>query len=196
MKSTVINLLSASLLIGTITFASSCKKEEDDTDGNNGGSTTTEIIACTDYNAANFNSEATSSDNDLCTYVKTTMYEITHHAEFNEDGNDWDNLINTKADLILKIKEEGATDWIFESDAMNNHDHDQAAQWSAPNAEVLKNKNYEWELYDDETLTGDELMASGVFNPHDNTNSNNEIITTSTDANGLETQLKIYYFIQ
>lgn len=196
MKSTVINIFSASLLLSAITFASSCKKEDDTTGDENGGPTTTEIVACTDYNAFNFNSDATTSNNDLCTYVKTTMYEITHHAEFNEDGNDWDNIINTKADLILKIKEEGANDWLFEGDAKNNHDHDQAAQWSAPNAEVLKNKNYVWELYDDETITGDELMASGVFNPHDLTNSNNEVITTSTDANGLETQLKIYYFIQ
>ncbi len=195
MKNVIVNFISASILIGAVSFASSCKKDEDN-DDNNSGNTTTEIVGCTDYNAANFNADATTSNNSLCTYMKTTMYEITYHAEFNEDGNDWDNLINTKADLIFKIKEEGASDWLFEGDVKNNQNHNDPAQWSAPNAEVLKNKNYEWELLDDETLTGDELMASGTFNPKDLANSDNEIITTYTDANGLETQLKIYYFIQ
>lgn len=196
MKSIVLNSLSISLLIGVLSFASSCKKEDNTSDDGNGGTTSTEIIGCTDYNAFNFNAEATASNNDLCTYVKTTMYEITHFAEFNASGNSWDNIINTKADIKLKIKEEGANDWLFESDVKNNHDYNQPAQWSAPNAEVLKNKNYVWELYDDETVGSAELMANGVFNPHDLTNSDNEIVTTYADTNGLETELKIYYFIQ
>jgi hypothetical protein len=148
-----------------------------------------------DVNAYNYNSEATTTSNN-CTFIKTTMYEITNHAEFNEDGNDWDNLINTKADIIFRIKEQGASDWMFEGDVKNNQVHSDPAQWTAPSAEVLKNKNYEWELVDDETIGSDELMANGTFNPKSLTNSNNEIITTYTDANGLSTQLKIYYFIQ
>lgn len=177
---------------------SACKKKKNNIKEDNISNNTnnTEILGCTDYYAYNFDSNATSSDNSMCTYIKTTMYEITHHAEFNNSGGSWDNLINTKADLILKIKEEGASEWLFESNVKNNHPHNEVAQWQAPNAEILKNKNYEWKLFDDETIGSDELMASGVFNPMKLTNSNNEIITKYTDSNGLETQLKIYYFIQ
>ncbi len=169
----------------------SCKKEEDNTIIEED----TEIVGCMDVDAFNYNSLATKPSNN-CTYIKTTKYEITEHAEFNGDGNDWDSFVNKKADLILKIKEKGATEWLFEGDVKNNHDFNDPAEWVAPNAEKLKNKLYEWELLDDESFGSDELMASGSFNPTSLTNSDNEIVTTFTDSNGLKTTLKIYYFIQ
>lgn len=192
MKHFIIKLVTISFLGGIIAFNSSCKKEEEEDPNNLGDS---EIVGCMDLDAFNYNSLATKESNN-CSYIKTTMYEITNHAEFNENGNDWDSFINTKADLIFRIKEKGAANWLFESDVKNNQDYNVPAQWTAPNAEVLKNKLYDWELLDDETIGSNELMASGSFNPNGLTNADNEIITTYTDANGLVTQLKIYYFIQ
>lgn len=193
MKKLTTKLLSIALI--AVTFGTSCKKKEEASSNDCENSNNTEVTGCMDANAYNYNSEATITSNN-CTFIKTTMYEITNHAEFNENGDDWDSFINTKADIIFRIKEEGASDWMFEGDVKNNQTHSDPAQWTAPSAEVLKNKNYEWELVDDETIGSDEPMANGTFNPKSLTNSNNEIITTYTDPNGLVTQLKIYYFIQ
>lgn len=193
MKQSLIKYISSLLLIGTAIFSTSCKKTEEDLTGTD-SSDTSGIIGCMDENAYNYDPEATTTSN-YCTFIKTTLFEITKHAEFNEDGNDWDLIFNTKADLILRIKEEGASDWLFEGDVINNQSPTSAAQWSVPTATVFKNINYEWELVDDETI-GEEQMANGIFSPKNLAISNNEIVTTYTDVNGLKTELKIHYFIQ
>ncbi len=192
MKQTLIKLFSITLLGGAIAYGSSCKKESKVEINQNEEASV--VVGCMNLDGFNYNPLATTEG--VCTFIKTTMYEISYHAEFNGSGNDWDALINKKADLILRIKEQGATDWMFEGDVKNNQTYSDPAQWTAPTAEVLKNKNYEWELVDDETIGSAELMASGSFNPNGLTNTDNEIVTNFTDANGLVTQLKIYYFIQ
>ena len=182
-----------SLLGGALLVGNSCKKKE--VAPLMGATDSTEILGCTDPNAYNYNPEATATNNN-CTFIKTTMYEVSYHAEFNPSGSSWDSFVNKKADIIFRFREQGATSWMFESAVVNNHTHTAAVQWPATAASVLKNKTYEWELVDDETVGSAEFMAGGNFKPKDLTTSNNEIILTYSDANGLKTQVKIYYFIQ
>ncbi len=175
------------IFITLIFLGLSCKKDPE----TSGASV---VKGCMDNDAYNFNSSATE-DNGNCVYIKTTMYEVSYYAKFKEDGSTWDAVINTNADLILKIKEQGASTWLFESTVMNNQNDTIPAQWNAPTVERLKNKTYEWELLDNETIGSPETIATGSFNPINDAN-NNEIVSKYTDANGLETQIKVYYFLQ
>ena len=94
--------------------------------------------------------------------------------------------------LILRIKEEGATNWLFESAEISNQAHNVPAVWTAPINIKLLNQNYEWELVDYDATTSDDLVATGTFNPIDLANDG-EIIASGTNPNGGQSQLRITY---
>jgi hypothetical protein len=169
---------------GAIAFGTSCKKEEPDPrDGKVGG--------CLDSESPLYNADA-DYDDESCKYAYTASYEISYHPENDEDGDNWDLFTNTDADLILKIREVGATNWMFESAEISNQAHNVAAVWTAPTLIKLMNKQYEWELWDADSGTGDDFVSSGTFNPIELADANN-IITLGTNSASEASQLKIAY---
>ena len=171
---------------GALAFGSSCKKEEPDPrDGTVGG--------CLDADSPLYNAAA-DYDDESCKYANTASYEISYHPE-EDDGSDWDLWTNTDADLILRIREVGATNWMFESAEISNQPHNVPAVWTAPTLIKLLNKEYEWELVDYDSTTGDDFVSSGTFNPVALASDGN-VITLGTNPAGDASQLKIAYTLE
>ncbi len=210
MKNRLTQLSILGLLATAVITAESCRKEDPPAEtintgntntngsgsGNNGsgsngnGSGGNTVNGCTDIDSPQYNSSA-NTDDGSCQYAYTSGYEITYHLA-DDGGSDWDYGFgsSTNADLILKIKEQGATSYMFEGDEISNQDPTAAANWAAPSAVKLKNKTYEWELYDYDATSADDLISSGSFNPI--TSANNGTITTVAGGS----QLKISYTLQ
>jgi len=175
-------LLFIALGVSAISLTS-CKKEEPET-------VDSKIGGCLDPDSPLYNANADFEDQS-CLYAYVSAYEITFHPE-EDGGSDWDFLTNTDADLILRIKEEGATNWLFESAEISNQAHNVPAVWTAPINVKLLNQNYEWELVDYDATSSDDLVATGTFNPIDLANDG-EIIASGTNPNGGQSQLRITY---
>jgi hypothetical protein len=173
----------AVVLAGIVMLGTSCRKKEPVEDAKIGGCLNKESPL---YNAA------ADFDDESCKFAYTGSYEITYHPEYDESGDDWDLWTNTEADLILRIKVQGAANWMFESAVIDNQAHNSPAVWTAPTIIKLQNQVYEWELYDSDTGSGDDFVSSGSINAialaSDGAN-----ITTGTNSSGNLTQLKIAY---
>ncbi len=181
------NILKTTLLLATSTLilGTSCRKKEPVEDEKIGG--------CLDIDSPLYNANA-DFDDESCKYAYTDSYEITYHPE-QDGGSDWDFLTNTDADLILRIKEQGAPNWMFESATIDNQPHNVPAVWTAPTRLKLYNKVYEWELYDYDATSGDDFVSGGTFNAVELA-SNGSIIAKGTNPSGNETQIKIYYTLE
>ncbi len=193
------------LLATTIVTAESCRKEDPPAEtietgdnnsnsgsnsnngGNNNGGNNNTVNGCTDIDSPLYNSSA-NTDDGSCQYAYTSGYEISYFPA-DDNGSSWD-WPSGDADLILKIKEQGSSSYIFEGDEITNQDPATAATWSAPSAIKLKNMTYEWELEDYDATSANDPIASGTFNPI-TLASNGNIITTSGGS-----QLKITYTLQ
>ena len=175
-----ISLLKLTSLICLILVISSCRKKEIEED--------TKIGGCTDIDSPLYNAYADYEDAS-CLYAYVFQYEITYHPA--KDGNDdWDLLFFTDADLILEIKEQDNSNELFGSDpALEDQPHNEPAYWTAPTNEKLLNKIYEWKLWDEDTGSSDDLVASGTFNPIVLA-INGTITTLSSDS---KTQLVLHY---
>ncbi|CAG5085170.1 hypothetical protein CRYO30217_02668 [Parvicella tangerina] len=171
------------LAVGMVAL-SSCKKEEPEMRDE-------KIGGCTDENSPLYNGSA-DFDDQSCVYAYVNAYEITYHPQKDESGDDWDLLVNTDADIYLKIKPEGASDWMFESAVVDNQAHDEPVSWTAPENIKLLNQDYVWEVYDSDGTSADDFVASGTFNPIELA-SNGTITTTGTNSSGNETQLVLTY---
>lgn len=158
--------------------------------GNNGGNTNNNVNGCTDIDSPLYNSSA-NTDDGSCKYAYTSSYEITYHPE-QDNGSNWDYGFgnSTRADLILKIKEQGSSNYIFEGEEKTNQEHNVPAIWNAQTPVKLLNKTYEWELVDYDATSTNDLISSGTFNPI--TLANNGTITTTAAGS----QLKITYTLQ
>ena len=202
MKNRLTQLTTLILIAIVLITIESCKKEgapeKTETNGTTTGGTTsgggtsggTTINGCTDIDSPIYNSSA-NTDNGTCQYAYTTGYEITYYPAL-DNGSTWDYLVNTDADLILKIKEQGASSYVFNSDndRRDNQDPSTPANWVAPTPVKLKNKTYEWELYDHDSGSFNDLISSGTFNPITSASSGT-IITTAGGS-----RLKITYTLQ
>lgn len=175
------------LLLATgIIALSSCKKEEPELRDE-------KIGGCTDQDSPMYDGTV-DFDDESCVYAYVNAYEITYHPQYDESGSDWDFLTNTDADLILRIKPDGASTWMFESAEISNQPHDQPADWTAPENIKLLNQDYFWEVYDADTGSGDDFVASGTFNPIELADVNSGTITTlGTNASGNPTQLVLSF---
>ncbi len=163
---------------------SACKKEEPELrDEKMGG--------CLDENSPMYDASA-DFDDESCVYAYVNAYEITYHPSKDENGDDWDFLIDTDADLIFRLKVDGASDWLFESAVVDNQPHDQPANWTAPENIKLLNQDYFWEVYDSDATSGDDFVASGTFNPIELADDGT-VTTTGTNASGNDTQLVLTY---
>lgn len=163
---------------------SSCKKEEPEMrDEKVGG--------CLNENSPMYNASA-DFDDESCVFAYVSAYEISYHPANDANGDDWDFLINTDADLIFRIKQDGAADWMFESSEMADQPHNQAATWTAPENIKLFNQDYFWELYDSDGTSGDDFVASGTFNPIELADDGT-ITTTGTNSSGNDSQLVLTY---
>jgi hypothetical protein len=202
MKSKLIQLSILSLLATAIITAESCKKEDPPAEtiptntgstgsgngngsGNGSGSGSGNgSTNCSDIDSPN------NGNAGACQYAYASGYEITYHPA-DDNGSNWDVAFgnSVRADLILTIKEQGATSFIFEGAEITNQDPSAPANWAAPSPVKLKNKTYEWELVDYD-LTGDDLISSGTFNPI--TSASNGTITTVAGGS----QLIISYTLQ
>ena len=206
MKNRITQLSILGLLATAVVSYSSCRKEEPPATTNNGtglngtgtgnGTGGTTVNGCTDSDSPLYNSSANNNDG-TCKYVYTTSYEISYHPE-KDNGSVWDFGIGnaTKADLILKIKEVGASNYIFEGDEKTNQDHNTPAVWAAPSAVKLKNKTYEWVLEDYDATSGNDIVSQGTFNPI--TAASNGVISTigQHPTSGEQSRLKITYNLQ
>ena len=170
-------------MAGAIVLGTSCKKKEPVEDAKVGG--------CLNTESPLYNSGA-DFDDESCLFAYTSSYEISYHPEKDQNGDDWDFLTNTDADLILRIKEQGAANWMFESAEISNQAHNSPAVWTAPNIIKLGNRTYEWELVDYDATSSDDLVATGTFNAVALA-SEGTIITLGTNPSGNPTQLKISY---
>lgn len=209
MKNRLTQLSILGLLATAVITAESCRKEDPPAEtistgnsntngsgsgsgsgGSGSGSGGNTVNGCTDIDSPLYSSSA-NTDDGSCQYAYTSGYEITYHLA-DDNGSDWDYGFgnSTKADLILKIKEQGATSYMFEGDEISNQDPTAAANWAAPSPVKLKNKTYEWELYDYDATSPDDLISSGTFNPI--TSASNGTITTVAGGS----QLKISYTLQ
>jgi hypothetical protein len=169
--------------VGVIAF-SSCKKEEPEMrDEKLGG--------CLNENSPLYNSAA-DFDDESCQFAYVNAYEITYHPANDANGDDWDFLVNTDADLILRIKPDGATSWMFESVELSDQGHNDPANWTAPENIKLLNQDYFWELYDVDGTSSDDFVASGTFNPIELADDGT-IVTTGTNSSGNESQLVLTY---
>lgn len=132
--------------------------------------------------------ETVDYDNQSCMYAFADRYEISYHPEKDGSSN-WDPFTYTDADLVLRIKVQGSSNWIFESTTKEDQPHNQAAIWAAPKQEKLLNQAYEWELYDEDNGSSDDFVGGGVFNPIGKADKGEIVITDNSGG----TQLKIYY---
>ena len=117
MKNKLTQLTTLILLATAVISIESCKKEDSLEKKETGGTTTTgggtttggsggtAVSGCTDIDSPIYNSSATT-DNGSCQYAYTTGYEITYYPAL-DNGSTWDYLVNTDADLLLTIKEQG-----------------------------------------------------------------------------------------
>ena len=94
------------LASGALLFASCKKNEPEMRDEKIGG--------CLDENSPAYNDLA-DFDDESCVYAYVNAYEITYHPANDASGDDWDFLLNTDADIYLKIMIDGDTEWLFES---------------------------------------------------------------------------------
>lgn len=180
-KKSLFQLFSGAVLAGIILFSVACKKKEPEP--------VEELTpGCLDNNAVNYNGAADYEDQS-CQYAYVDAYKITYHPEKDEDGDDWDLFINTDADLVLRVKEEGGTNWLFESAEITNHEHNVVATWTAPTNIQLYNRNYEWELVDYDSGSADDFVGGGTFNPIDLVD--NGIISTTIGDKKKSTTTKI-----
>ena len=186
MKTTIVNLISFIALGSVIAFSGACKKQDEPT-----AQDVVKNKGCSDIDSPLYDPEVEEDDNS-CTYARVSKYEITYHPEKTPSGSVWDYGLgsSTNADLILRVKEQGASSWSFESSIAENQEHNSPAEWSAPSPLKLLNKTYEWELYDQETTNADDFISSGTFNPI--SLANEGTITTTSGGS----QLKIYYNLQ
>lgn len=184
-KSTIINLISFTVLGGAIFFASSCKKTEEPEPA-----VVAKIKGCTDIDSPLYNADAEESDGS-CTYARVTQYEITYHPE-QDNGDNWDPVVYTNADLILRIKEQGSANWSFEGSTLEDQEHNVPATWTAPNPLKLLNKTYEWELVDDDNGSAADFISSGTFNPITSADLDNNTITSISNGS----QLVIHFNLQ
>ena len=176
--------VSALLLASGIVLFSSCKKTEPEMRDE-------KIGGCLDDDSPIYNSIA-DFDDESCIYAYVNAYEITYHPANDANGDDWDFLINTDADIYLKIQIEGESTWLFESSVVDNQAHNQPVTWTAPENIKLFNTDYYWEVYDSDATGGDDFVASGIFNPIELA-GDSTIVATGTNSSGNETQLVLSF---
>lgn len=176
--------ISALLIASSVIAFSSCKKDEPEMRDE-------KIGGCLDENSPIYNSSA-DFDDESCVYAYVNAYEITFHPANDASGDDWDFLIDTDADIYMRIQIDGDSQWIFESSVVDNQAHNQAVSWTAPENIKLFNQDYYWEAYDSDATSGDDFIASGTFNPIELADDGT-ITTTGTNSSGNQTQLVLSY---
>lgn len=180
------NLVKSTLIIatGALILGTSCRKKEPVEDAKIGG--------CLDKDSPLYNANS-DFDDESCKFAYTDKYEITYHPE-KDGGSNWDFALGnaTRADLILRIKEQGSPNWMFQSAVIDDQPHNVPAIWTAPSKLKLYNKTYEWELYDYDATSADDFVSGGTFNAVELAASGT-IITKGVNTHGDESQLKIYY---
>lgn len=183
-------MISRTLTIGLVFISLlGCRKVEDPSLNRN-----TKKGGCYDIDSP-FYDETVDYDNQSCVYAFTERYEISYFPQY-DGGSDWDFLTYTNADLILRVKEQGAADWLFESSIKEDHEYNVPAVWTAPEEVKLLNKDYEWELYDSDIGTADDFIASGVFNAIGKAREGQEDGQFEVTNNSGTTKLVIYYTLK
>lgn len=167
MKKNTINLLSGTIMVFSIVLSGACKKVEV-IDEKVGG--------CFDTDSP-IHDASIDYDNGTCQYAYIDLYELTNHPDQDpaNSGVDWDfNVLGepyTRPDVLLTITNQLTGEVLFQSPEFDDIAPASTPSWSAPYQQQLFNHNYEWTLYDADDLDGDDLMASGVFNPIESANN-------------------------
>jgi hypothetical protein len=180
-----------------VVLSFSCKKVELEDDIKIGG--------CTDIDSPLYD-PAADYENASCVYAFVYQYEITYHPE-EDDGSDWDFLIETDADLILRIFVHDttyandstytvSTSDVFLSTEKSNQAHNAAAYWTAPENLMMYNKIYNWELVDYDALNSNDIVAIGTFNPLELVNNGKITTIGEYPSGGSQSQLVLHYELQ
>jgi len=154
---------------------------------------------CTDIDSPMYDTEL-DYDDQSCLYAYTKAYTISYYNRNN--GADWDDYwcITSQykpADLILRVKPIGDTDWMFESSVNEDQDYNDSTRWGATAAIKLLNQNYTFELIDEDGAgnwtcdTGSDLIYTGIFNPIEN--AKDGVVTIKRKVGQDSIQLLIYY---
>jgi hypothetical protein len=186
-------ILTALFLLTIVVVMDSCRKEEDPL--RNGG--------CGDINSPVNGLGYIDYDDGSCLYGFITEYQITYHPEFDNaagTGTDWDiGLIDTDADLILRIKQDTSSVWFFDSESIGlgtpQFAHTDTAVFPAPVEYQLWNDSYSWNLYDYDLIGGNDLICSGQFNAIENA-TDGYVTTVGYNSAGDSTELRIKYALR
>lgn len=183
MKPRIVLFIAA--LIALVVYCGSCRKDE------------SPLLrsGCGDPNSPIYQS-GIDYDDASCLYGYITEYQISYHPEFDNasgSGDDWDFLVDTDADLVLRIKQDTAAGgWFFESFEQSNQPHNDTAKWGAPIEFQLLNTVYTWELWDKDAVGGDDLVCSGNFNAIENA-ANGIVTHKAFNSAGDSAELRILY---
>ncbi|MDG2330925.1 MAG: hypothetical protein P8M05_04975 [Flavobacteriales bacterium] len=158
------------------------------------------VGGCGDANSPEGQVGLIDYDDGSCLYGFITEYQITYHPQFDNaagTGVDWDFATNTDADLILRIKQDTASDWFFNSESgfgTPEIQHNDTARFSALTEYQLVNTSYRWDLYDHDPLPLDDndLISSGTFNAIANA-SDGYVTAKGFNSAGDSTELRIKY---
>jgi len=188
-----INICITVILAALLLMFDSCRKEEDPL--RTGG--------CSDVNSPINGSGSVDYDDGSCLYGFITEYQITYHPEFDNaagTGTDWDiGLIDTDADLILRIKQDTASNWFFDSESIGlgtpQFAHTDTAVFPAPIEYQLWNTSYSWNLFDHDLIGGNDLICAGQFNPIEKA-SDGFVTVVGYNSVGDSTELRIKYALR
>jgi hypothetical protein len=177
-------LLIGIFISGIIVF-DSCRKEE----------APLRVGGCNDPDSPENSIGDIDYDDASCLYGFITGYEIAYHPRYDNaagTGTDWDLIIATEADLILRIKQDTAAGYFFESFEQTDQAYNDTAKWGSPFEYKLVNATYVWDLYDVDVAGGDDLVAQGTFNAIENA-ANGVVTTIGYNPFGDSTELRITY---
>jgi len=178
-------ILAIGMFVAGIIVFDSCRKEEEPL----------RIGGCNDPDSPINDIGNIDYDNASCLYGFITEYQIAYHPEFDNGagtGSDWDLLIATDADLVLRIKQDTASGWFFESFEQTDQAHNDTASWGSPFEYKLLNTTYVWDLYDVDVTGSDDLIAQGSFNAIENA-ANGVVTAYGVNPYGDTTQLRIIF---
>ncbi len=127
---------------------------------------------CTDINADNYNRDA--EKNSGCVYRYSSSIEVSNVPNMNAAGTNWD-ADGTGPDLKVNFGKSMGNEFEFTTNTSMNSS---SASLVPASSIQFTNETWKYELVDEDLLSGNEIIASGTFNPVDEGESNIIRITT------------------
>ena len=130
-----LRFLTIALVLASVTLLSSCKKK-----------------GCTDFDGDNYDSQAEKST--TCYYRYGNTVSVVSSTSVNYDPFDG-------PDLYIKFAKNSSSSWDYITTAGSNN-YNLSATFTDF---FFTNEQWDFEVYDDDTLDPDDIVCSGSFNP-------------------------------